>query len=86
MHAPGQPAPPPELGNHARAGALVVVRPQVAYAARDTYTFSDICRIGEALEKGELDERDLDERCLLFRNATYACSAYVGILDTPERE
>ena len=61
LHAPGQPAPPPELGNHAR-GALVVVRPQVAYAARDTYTFRDICRIGEALEKSELNERDLDER------------------------
>ena len=61
LQAPDQPAPPPELGNHAR-GALVVVRPQVAYAARDTYTFSDICRIGEALEKGELNERDLAER------------------------
>jgi len=24
--------------------------------------------------------------CLLRRNATFACSAFVGILDTPERE
>jgi hypothetical protein len=36
----------------------------VAYAARaaGTYSFSDTCRIGEALEKGELNERDLAER------------------------
>ena len=37
----------------------------MAYAARAAtrwYSFSDICRIGEALEKGELNERDLAER------------------------
>ena len=58
--APAPTPPPPALVGQKR-GALLIVQPQASYAARREYDFADVCRIGDAIEKEEMNERDLDD-------------------------
>ena len=65
LHAAASDAPPPPdaaaLGGSKR-GALLVVQPTAAYAARSDYSFEDVVALARKLDAGELQPADLDLR------------------------
>ena len=54
------PAPPPAGLASGRRGARVVVQPAAAYGAGKTYDWSDVVAVGQLMQAGKIQLKDLD--------------------------